>query len=96
MSYSVKGKTDTVTAASRTLDAADQALASATVSGRWILLDNSTADQQALAKKKGAVSFTITSTQYGPCQFCVTDVVKVGYVYDPSGNGDTCQTLPVP
>jgi hypothetical protein len=86
----------TVSARTEILDGAGIGVAEATVTIRWTLPDQSTADQQAPSNGKGAVSFKITGTQAGTYQFCVMDVVKPGWVYDPAANTETCDTLAVP
>jgi hypothetical protein len=40
--------------------------------------------------------FRVKSLQTGAFEFCVTDAVKDGYTYDPSQNGETCDTWAVP
>jgi len=95
MSYSLKGSKATVTAATKVLDAAGVGVPSATVTGRWTLPNGTTTNQQAVSSSSGTVSFKVTSTK-GTYQFCVTSVTKTGWVYAPSQNVETCDTLTTP
>ena len=94
-SYSLKGSKATVTATTKVLDATGNGVASATVYAQWTLPNGSKTNQQALSSSNGAVSFKVTSTK-GTYQFCVTSVTKTGWVYAPSQNVETCDTLTTP
>ena len=85
-----------LSAKTTTLDSAGKRIAGATVSIRWTLPDLSTIDQQATSNARGVVSFRVIGTLAGTYQFCVTDVLKPGWVYDPEQNRETCDTLTIP
>jgi len=80
----------------KVLDQDGAAVPGALVSGQWTLPDGSTLDQQGTTGATGAVRFRAKSTQTGTYQFCVTDVSKTGYTYDPAQNGETCDSITVP
>jgi hypothetical protein len=80
----------------RILDQDNQPISEALVSGEWTLPDGSTAAQEAPTSFRGIARYRVKSTQTGLYGFCVTDVVKAGYVYDPDQNGETCDELVVP
>ncbi len=85
-----------VMAGLRILDQDGQPVGGALVNGEWTLPDGSTDAQEALTNQRGLTRFRTKSLQSGLYGFCVTDVLKVGYVYDPSQNGETCDELNVP
>ena len=68
----------------------------AVVSAEWTLPDGSTLIQEALTSVRGLARYRVKSAQSGTFEICVTDVVKAGYVYDPSQNSQTCDTIDVP
>jgi hypothetical protein len=80
----------------RILDQNDQPVSNAMVSGEWTLPDESTEAQQVPTNVRGIARYRIKSLQTGVYEFCVTDVEKAGYVYDPDQNGETCDQLSVP
>jgi len=85
-----------VSSSIRILDQSNQFVSGATVGSEWTLPDGSVQAQQAPTSAKGIASFRIKSTQHGTHQLCVTNVVKSGYVYDPSQNAETCDTVTIP
>ncbi len=68
----------------------------ATVGVEWTLPDASALIQEALTNVRGLARYRLRSTQTGTFEICVTGVVKAGYVYDPSQNSETCDTIDVP
>lgn len=85
-----------VLAVLRVVDQNGQAVTEAVVDVQWTLPNGSQQDQQAMSNLKGLAKFRVKSTLTGVYDFCVTDVSKAGYVYDPDQNGETCDSLPVP
>ena len=83
----------TVSATSKVLDTADRGVASAQVNVRWIRPDGSPTYQQVVSTRNGGVTFRITDTDQGTYQFCVTNVFKGGWIYDPGRNVETCDVL---
>ena len=68
----------------------------ATVSAQWTLPPKGRqVNQQQVTGATGVASFSIRS-KAGTYQICVTDVTKAGWIYDPSQNVKTCETLTVP
>jgi len=67
----------------------------ATVSAQWTLPKGRQVNQQQVTGATGVASFSISS-KAGTYQICVTDVTKAGWIYDPSQNVKTCETLTVP
>ena len=70
--------------------------ASATVSDEWTLPNSAKVTQSANTNRSGVATFRLTSRLTGTYQFCVTNVVKSGYVYDPAQNVITCSSITVP
>ncbi len=85
-----------VISALRILDQNGQRVAEAAVDVEWTLPDGSQESQQALTNVRGLARYRVKSMQSGVYQICVTDVTKDGYVYDPTQNEETCDTLTVP
>lgn len=71
-------------------------VADATVAGEFTLPNGRTFDRTSTTNIKGVAKFNWVSQQTGIYEFCVTDVVKSGFVYDPAQNGETCDTIAVP
>jgi hypothetical protein len=93
MRYSLVGKTRyKVTAEVRIVDDNNQAVSGATVYVLWTL-PNGTDEQESETKTTGTARFTVSSTQTGSYEICVTDVVKEGWLYDP--DQPDCETLMV-
>ena len=67
----------------------------ATVSAQWTQPNGKLVNQQQVTGATGVASFDISS-KAGTYQICVTDVTKAGWIYDPSQNVKTCETLTVP
>ena len=67
----------------------------ATVSAQWTLPKGRQVNQQQVTGATGVASFSIRS-KAGTYQICVTDVTKAGWIYNPSQNVKTCETLTVP
>ncbi len=78
------------------LDQDSQGVEAAAVAVEWTLPDSSTRLQQVDTNPRGIALFRILSNQSGVHQLCVTDVTKSGYLYDPSQNGETCDTINIP
>jgi hypothetical protein len=91
----VGGSRYKVTAEIRIVDANNQAVSGATVYAQWELPNGSLQDQESVTKTPGTARFTVSSTQTGVYEICVTDVVKEGWLYDPEQNVRTCDTLMV-
>jgi hypothetical protein len=68
----------------------------ATVSVEWTLPNGATRAQQAVTNDNGRALARTLSMRSGAFQVCVTDIVKAGYLYDPDGNVETCDSLNVP
>ena len=67
----------------------------ATVSAQWTQPNGKLVNQQQVTGATGVASFDIRS-KAGTYKICVTDVTKAGWIYDPSQNVKTCETLTVP
>ena len=67
----------------------------ATVSAQWTQPNGKLVNRQQVTGATGVASFDISS-KAGTYQICVTDVTKAGWIYDPSQNVKTCETLTVP
>jgi hypothetical protein len=80
----------------RIVDQNDMPLEGATVDAEWTLPDGSTDTQQVVTNSRGLARFRVKTLQVGEFEMCVTDVALDGYTYDPSQNGETCDTLTVP
>jgi hypothetical protein len=80
----------------RILDQNNQPVPDATVHAEWTLPDSSTEAQQEVTNANGIGRFRLRAAQTGTFEYCVTDVIKAGYTYDPSQNGETCDTIVVP
>lgn len=80
----------------RILDQHNVPAPGATVHVEWTLPDSSTESQQGVTSSNGVARFRLRARQTGTFEYCVTDVVKAGYTYDPSQNGETCETIVVP
>jgi hypothetical protein len=80
----------------RIMDQNNQRIEGAEVSVEWTLPNGATESQLELTSPTGVARFRLRSRQTGVHELCVTDVVKAGYVYDPSQNHETCRTLTVP
>ncbi len=85
-----------VISALRVLDQNNVPVPGAVVSGEWTLPGGATVAQEAVTNSRGIARYRVKSIRTGLYGFCVTDVVKAGYVYDPSQNGETCDELSVP
>lgn len=96
MGYRDYGAWHLVLGGLRILDEEDQPVDGATVSAEWTLPNGSTRTRQATTSSWGLAWFWTWSLQSGTYQICVTDVTMDGYVYDPSQNVETCETLVVP
>jgi hypothetical protein len=96
LQYADKGAFYQLTGILRVLDQGNQYVAGATVAARWTLPNGRTVDQQATTGPAGLAVFRTGSRQTGLHTLCVTGVTKAGYVYDPSQNGETCDTLTIP
>jgi hypothetical protein len=86
----------TVQSTLRILDQNGQIVPAAAVSSIWTLPNGNTRAQTVNTNAQGVARFRVTTLQTGVYQFCVADVVKAGFVYDPSQNGETCDTITVP
>lgn len=61
-------------------------VADANVLGTWTFPDGSTLDVSAMTNLMGLVKFVQKSSATGEYGFCITDIVKEGYGYDPGSN----------
>jgi len=96
LSYSIRGKRVTVQSLVSIFDQNGSPVPSATVSGEWTLPSGAFVTQSASTNTSGIASFRYTSKLRGTYEFCVTNVVKSGYIYDPAQNLETCDTITVP
>lgn len=80
----------------RILDEFGQRVVGAEATVEWTLPGGTTEEQQALTNPQGVVRFRVRSRDTGAFELCVTDVTAAGYLYDPSQNGETCDTLTLP
>ena len=80
----------------RIRDQDGQLVPAATVSSEWTLPNGVSRLQNATTNTLGIARFRLTSRLTGVYEFCVSDVVKDGFVYDPSMNGETCDVITVP
>jgi len=68
-----------------------------TVTGRWTKPDGSTLNQQAVTNAQGQAKFPQKFYVAGTYQFCVTDMTKAGYTYNPAANEQpACLSVVVP
>ena len=51
---------------------------------------------QVVTNAGGKTSVSLKTSLHGSFTFCVTDVTKAGYTYDPSQNVETCDSVVVP
>jgi hypothetical protein len=96
LSYTIKGKRITVQSTVSILDQNGSPVSSAAVSGEWTLPNSTITAQSATTNTSGVATFRLISRLRGVYEFCVTDVVKAGFVYDPAQNLETCDTITVP
>jgi PKD repeat protein len=69
----------------------------ATVYGTWTFPNGQTHDRTYVTDSLGRAKFPIKSQQCGIFQFCVTDITKSGYVYDPAANEQgPCRQVIIP
>jgi hypothetical protein len=85
-----------LTSALNILDEAGQGVPDAAVSAEWTIPGGGVVPQQVPTAANGVARFRLKSTQTGTFQFCVTDVTKAGFVYDPDQNGETCDSVTIP
>jgi subtilisin family serine protease len=78
------------------VDESDVVLPGAMVYAQWTLPGGATQDQTGVSHANGMAQFKLPTLLTGLFQFCVTDITKTGYVYDPGRNGETCDTIAVP
>jgi len=77
-------------------DQDQQRAAGATVYGTWTLPDGATADQMNVTNYRGLAGYKVVEPMTGDYTFCMTDIVKAGYAYDPGANEwPTCMTITV-
>jgi hypothetical protein len=55
-----------------------------------------TRSRTRLTNPAGRAVFRGASAVGGTCQVCVTDIAKAGFVYDPSQNNETCDSIVYP
>ena len=68
-----------------------------TVSGQWTKPDGSTVNQQAVTDALGRAKFPQRFYVAGTYQFCVTNMTKAGYTYNPAANEQpACKPITVP
>lgn len=77
-------------------DSDHQPVAGASVAVLWTRPDGSQKDGEAVTGPTGLAAFKLAAVQAGTYELCVTGVAKEGMRYDPSGNGETCDTLVLP
>jgi hypothetical protein len=85
-----------MTALVRIMDEYKMPVDGATVSVVWTRPDGSEWQQQVGTNPAGMARLGTQSTLTGTYEVCVTDVDKGGFVYDPSQNRMTCDTIDVP
>ena len=65
-----------------------------TLSGTWTLPDGTSVNQVAVTNPLGQGKFKVLKSLAGTYQFCLTNMAKSGYVYDPNGNeAPACKTI---
>jgi hypothetical protein len=68
----------------------------ATVFGTWTYPDGSTHDKTAVTDALGRAKFAAKEPQTGEYTFCIADIHKTGYVYDPDANQNPeCRSVTV-
>jgi len=85
-----------ITAAVMIRDIYRDPVPAATVTGIWTLPDGSTQDKTTITNPNGVATFRVKSPQTGDYTFCFTGLTKLGYLYDPDLNYETCDTITVP
>jgi hypothetical protein len=80
----------------RVRDQDGQLVPSAVVSSEWTLPNDVIRAQNATTNTQGVARFRLTTRLTGQFEFCVTNVVIDGFVYDPGQNGETCDIITVP
>lgn len=80
----------------RILDQSNSYVANATVGAQWTFPNGQTVNRQSTTDTRGLARVGIGSRQTGAHSLCVTSVAKTGYIYDPSQNVKTCETLTIP
>ncbi len=85
-----------VYSALRIVDQDRERIPGALVDVEWTLPDGSQQSQQAVTNVRGLARYRVRTTLTGIFEICVTDVTKEGYLYDPSQNRETCDSLAVP
>ncbi len=77
-------------------DQAHAVIAGVTVHGDWTYPNGRVVHRTGMTNAVGRFKLSIPSKQAGTYQFCVTDMVRAGYAYDPGSNHvPACQTLAV-
>jgi PKD repeat protein len=68
-----------------------------TVTGQWTKPNGSTITQQSITDALGRASFVRGFSVTGTYQFCVMDMSKAGYTYDPAANEQpACKSMVIP
>jgi hypothetical protein len=68
----------------------------AAVAAEWTKPNGRVIPAQRSTRPSGWASFGLSTSQPGTYQFCVVDVGKDRYIYDPDQNWQTCQDIEVP
>ena len=78
-------------------DQAHVLLPGATVSGDYTLPNGTIVSLNKVTAPDGVAKFPLNTAQVGVHQFCVTNIAKAGYVYDPASNhlNPPCKSLQV-
>jgi hypothetical protein len=96
MRYVDRGGRYVVLASIRIFDQDNLPVEMATVDVDWTFPDMSVESQSADTDFRGLTRFRARSLQTGIHEVCVTDITKTGYIYDPSQNNQTCETVDIP
>jgi hypothetical protein len=67
----------------------------ATVTAEWTLPDGTVFQETALTSFQGIAQFSVWAGR-GVYKLCVIDVIKVGWLYDPGLDRETCPIFIVP
>jgi hypothetical protein len=93
--YRNLGNSYQVGARLRVQDQDGQLVAGATVTVDAQQPDRSTQRLALVTNNLGQLGVSLLSRQRGTYEFCVVDITKAGYSYDPTHNAQTCASVTI-